>query len=851
MESVPRRCAHAVAVDAAEAATPASASLARLPAPVQAGLARLAADDIYFAPVRHHSPACSLALQALIREVKPVAVLIEGPDDFDALLPLLLDGATRPPVAVLSQAVAPKPANGDAAPLSDVRSVFFPFCDYSPEWVALQAGTAAGAQIAFIDQRWHLLPEREDAGAEARTLMSERYFAHSAYLKALAARSGCRDQDELWDHLFELRPAAELRDWRTLFADVFCYCAMARNDYEAAVLEAEGSLPRERHMAAHIRNWRTRVAGPIVVVTGGFHTIALQQMLEDEPAAPATPVSGDQALGNWLIRYSFDRLDALNGYGAGMPSPAYYQWVWNSANAHPDGPRLQDVAIDCLAKLAQQSRILGVTEQISTAGVQAAAVQASRLADLRGHAGPGRQDLLDAVRSCFIKGAIDDGTSGMADDIRRFLGGSLLGDIPPSAGSPPLLEDARRLARRMGIRLDDSLPRTVRLDVYRKQKHQERSRFLHLMAYLGAGLAQWRSGPDFIAGTSLDVLTEEWQVGWNPLVEAKLIELAPLGASLADVAMARLRAEETALGAQGQARSAAHAVGLLMRACVIGLHERLPDLLALLAAHLDEDANAHSVIACGHRLLVLWRAREPLGVQNHPQVRALLVRAWSSALYLLPDLAAVKEDGERQAIRSLLSLRALHETLKPLLGEEYADAHAGEPARWPAQLERIVAAPDAAPGVCSAAAAYLFIEGHWDEAQLADLLKRRFGAGAVAEHAVRALNGLLSAAPELLLTQAGLRRDISAILAGWDEQTFIAFLPDLRQAFAQLKPQETARLAESLVDISQGEPSLLAETHYMATEADMLAGTALEAALAACLARDGLLQAPAHSGAAA
>lgn len=30
----------------------------------------------------------------------------------------------------------------------------------------------------------------------------------------------------------------------------------------------------------------------------------------------------------WLIRYSFDRLDALNGYASGMPSPAFYQKVW-------------------------------------------------------------------------------------------------------------------------------------------------------------------------------------------------------------------------------------------------------------------------------------------------------------------------------------------------------------------------------------------------------------------------------------------------------------------------------------------------------------------------------------------
>lgn len=824
------------------------ASTARLPAPVRAGLERLAADGLYFAPVRHHSPACALALQALIREVRPAAVLIEGPDDFDDLLPLLLDDATRPPVAILSQAAPEKPATGADTPLSDVRSVFFPFCDYSPEWVAIREGNAVGAQIAFIDQRWHMAPHRDnadaDADADARSLMSERYLAHSAYLKALAARSGCRDQDELWDHLFELRPATDLRDWRTLFADVFCYCAMARADYEPAVLEAEGSLPRERHMTAHLRAWRARVAGPIVVVTGGFHTIALQQMLEaPEPlrVTPTTPATSHTQLGNWLIRYSFDRLDTLNGYGAGMPSPAYYQRVWESANASPAGPMLQDVAVHCLAQLGQQSRELGLAQQHSTADVQAACIQASRLADLRGHAGPGRQDLLDAVRSCFIKGAIDDGTSGMAADIQRFLSGSLLGDIPPSAGSPPLLEDARRIARRMGIRLDDSLPRTMKLDIYRKEHHRARSRFLHLMSYLGAGLAQWRGGPDFMAGTALDLLIEEWQVGWNPLVEARLIELAPLAAALADAAMARLRKEEGTLAAQGKARSAAHAVSLLTRACVIGLHDRLPTLITTLAHHLDEDANPGSVTTCAHRLLVLWRAREPLGVREHPQLHALLLHSWNSVLYLLAQLAEVKEEDEAAAIRNLLSVRALRDALRPMFGAQQAP----EIARWSAQLERIVAAPDAAPGVCSAAGAHLFIDGHWNEAQLAAMLTTRFGPGAVASDAVRALKGLMAAAPELMVTQSGLRRDITAILDGWDEQTFIAFLPDLRQAFAQLKPQETARLADALAGMHAGTQLSLAETYYLATEQDMMAGTALQASLNDCLERDGLLAWPA------
>ena len=794
---------------------------------VQQGLEKLAADGLYFAPIRHHSPACALALQALIREVRPAAVLIEGPDDFDTLLPLLLDPATRPPVAILAQSRSA----ADDAPVAGLSSAFYPFCDYSPEWVALQEGSAVGAQIAFIDRPWHGNDEDRDHDDDMRSLMSERYLAHSAYLKALAAASGCRDQDELWDHLFELRSGTELRNWRRLFSDVFAYCAMARADYETAVLEADGSLPRERHMAAHLRAWRAKTTGAIVVVTGGFHTIALQQMLGADAPQPATP-SGKR-IGNWLIRYSFDRLDGLSGYAAGMPSPAYYQWIWESANAAPDGPVLRDVTADCLTGLARRSRELGLAEQISTADVQAALLQACRLADLRGHAGPGRQDLLDAVRSCFIKGADNDGTSGLAADLRRYLGGSRMGDVPQSAGSPPLLEDARRIAAQMRVRTDDSTPRNVRLDIYRKESHRARSRFLHLMSYLDTGLAQWQSGPDFIGGGALDMLTEEWRVAWNPLVEARLIERASLGTTLTAAAMARLRREQENLAEQGQGRSAAQAVNLLTRACLIGLHLQLPALLALISSLLDEDSNAASVITCSHRLLMLWRGREPLGLQEHPQLRSLLLQAWNSALYLMPQLAQSRPEDEATAIANLKVMGTLHGSLRQL-AEDAEQSNS----LWRRQLQAMVELRDGAAGVSCAAAAMLFIDGAWSEAQLTAMLRGCFGPGSLAHLAVRGLKGIMAVAPELLLTQASVRQDISAILGEWDEQTFVSFLPDLRQAFTALKPQETAQLAEALAGGDQ--QAILAETHYAATEADLMAGAALQANLAASLARDGL-----------
>ncbi|GGY60710.1 hypothetical protein GCM10007387_49150 [Pseudoduganella albidiflava] len=823
-----------------------------VPPDVRDGLASLHGGHggrLFFAPVRHHSPACALAVRELIREVRPAAVLVEGPDDFDALLPALLDGATRPPVAILS--LAPRPGGGS-------RPAFFPFCDYSPEWVALRAGADAGARLAFIDQPW-TARAADDTDTAAHTLMAERHLAHSTYLKALAARSGCRAQDDLWDHLFELRGPVALRDWRTLLADVYAYCAMARHDYEPQVLEAEGSLPRERHMAAHIRRHLQETNGAIVVVTGGFHTPGLQAMLAEPLAAPkAAPAAspprprGAAGSGNWLIRYSFDHLDALNGYAAGMPAPGWYQRVWNSAVDDPAGPALHEVAAACLAELARETRTLGLAEQVSTADVGAAVLQAGRLAALRGHAGPGREDVLDAIRSCFVKGALGDGMAGFDADVRRLLCGHALGDIPATAAVPPLVDDARRLAARLGVRLDDSAPRTVRLDIYRDEGHRERSRFLHLADWLGLELAQWRGGPDFLAGTRLELLIEEWQVAWTPLVEARLVALSAEGATLQDVALARLRRDEAALAERGLARSAGAAAGLLTRGCLVGLHERLPDLLAMVAARLDEDGAPASVIAGCHQLLALWRAREPLGVKDDPALHALLLRAWDAALYLLPQLADTAREGEEAAIGSLLSLRAFRHALAHAAAG--GDANDGDSkdddnkdddnkdddgaGRWARVLAALVTAPRAAPGIASAAAVLLFLDGAWSEERLCAVLAATLGPGAERDDAARALQGLLAAGPELLLTQPALRQAVDTVMASWDERTFLRHLPDLRHAFTRLKPAETAQLAAALAVAD--DAGLGWQGELEASEADMLAGAALHADLLAVLARDGL-----------
>jgi len=824
-----------------------------LPDTVQFARERLFSDGCYFVPVRHHSPACAHALKQLIREVGPAAVLIEGPETLNDLIPLLLDPRTSPPVAVLVQAAgtaAPEASGGSPAAADgpgaepERCSAFFPFCDYSPEWVALREGAALGSQTAFIDLAWSDQARSGERMPDDRavSLMAERYLAHSRYVGALAAGAGCRDQDELWDHLFELRPREALGDWRAFFSDVFAYCAMARLDYETEVLEAEGSLPRERHMETRIREWRSRVTGPMVIVTGGFHTMELVARLYGKGGPAGTgrkgragavkkAINADQ----WLIRYSFDRLDALNGYASGMPSPAYHQRVWHGLL---DGTSdyLTGVAAGFLTEMARTTRELRLSEFISTAHVRSALVQAVRLAALRGHAGPGRQDLLDAVFSCFVKGSVDEGVVGLTQDLRTLLGGSRMGDIPPSAGSPPLLEDARRLARRCGLALHDSTPRQSRLDLYRKPAHRERSRFFHLMNYLGTGLAEWRSGPDFMGNSRLDLLFEEWHYAWTPLVEANLIELADRGATLSEVALSRLRTEEASLAAGGRARSAAGASALLVRACVIGLRERLPALFPLLEEHLDQDPSLASVVECGHRLATLWRAREPLGVQGDMRLEALLGRIWPAALFLLPDLEQADESTEPDMVRCLISLRELGRILGTSRGER----------TWPdmglmhEHLSRFTDRTDVSPGICGAAAAILFIDGRWEEERLVDLLSARFGVGSEPGVSVRCLTGLMSAAPELLLRIPRLLEALDEIIAGWDEETFVSHLPDLRFAFTQLKPREIGVLSDRIARLAGVKADDFVQMNYEATEQDLFWGTRLQVELVDSLKRDGL-----------
>ena len=286
--------------------------------------------------VRHHSPACARLVRHAIAESRPWAVLIEGPSDFNERLPELL----RPhvlPIAIYSYALPRSLATSSRT----AHGSWTPFCDYSPEWVALRDGHAIGAQVRFID-----LPAWDPAFSRVENRYSDHEQQVSQTLMDLAVEHGFDSTDTLWDHLFELTT-----DLAQVERDLAAYFDGFRGRVEVGQGPAgrpradvgDRDPQREAYMARWI-DWALRAApadATVLVVCGGFHKPALHALAGTthvprdplaEPGVP-DPTLANPRTGSYLVAFSFRRLDAFTGYASGMPSPAYYQDVWEHGDA--------------------------------------------------------------------------------------------------------------------------------------------------------------------------------------------------------------------------------------------------------------------------------------------------------------------------------------------------------------------------------------------------------------------------------------------------------------------------------------------------------------------------------------
>ena len=738
--------------------------------------------------VRHHSPACSRLVAATIAAIRPAHVLIEGPSDLNHRLDELLLGHELP-IAVYTYYRDDERVHGS----------WTPFCDYSPEWVALATGRSVGAEVRFID-----LPAWHPAFAERRNRFADADHRYATVTERLCREFSVDNTDTLWDHLVEAAPDDDLAERLTTYFDLL------RGETEAG----EDDRAREQYMASWVR--AAAAEGPVVVVTGGFHTPAIRKLVQqgtsDWPAVPKPPAG---AVGDsYLVPYSHKRLDAFTGYQSGMPSPEYYQRLWTDGVAGAADAMVESV----VARLRRRRQL------VSTADLIAARTLTSGLARLRGHEFPSRTDVLDGLVSALVhddlpqpppwstRGPMIAGTHPAIVEMVAAFSGERIGRLHEATPVPPLVADVTaELAR---LRLDHE--GAVRLDLT-EASGLLRSRTLHRLRVLGVPGFERRSGP---SGGADPVLDEQWQLTPGDARLPALIEAAAHGATLADGAASALR--ERIPGAD-----IADLATLLFDGALCGIDTWSPEVAETLAAGIER---AGELDALGHVLatvLGLWRHDRLFGTAGSPVFAPMIVAAVDRSLWIIEGIRG----GPAPAVPA--RLRAVAATRDALL-------HAGSTLGLDRSAALAVAArvarnSEAPPDLRGAACGFGWSLG--DDVDASRAVAGVSGPRTLGDW----LAGLFAVARERVLSDERIIAVLDDIVSEMSEEDFLVALPALRQGFSYFPPAERETVARLVLALQGGEGSVRSLLHADVDPLVVARGMELESIVDKVLAEQGLL----------
>jgi hypothetical protein len=697
---------------------------------------RRAAERPLLLGVRHHGPGSARAVRAALERYRPRALLVEGPPEADAVVGVAREGL-RPPVALLAHAV------DDPA-----RAAFWPFAEFSPEWVAIRWALGRQVPVRFIDlPAAHTLALRDEATDEE---CADEAAVRVDPLAVLAEAAGHDDAERWWEDVVEHR-AEGGPDGDPLVPFTVLAEAMA------ALRErhADGGHPRdavrEAHMRLRIRE-ATREYDSVAVVCGAWHVPAL--------AAPTTVTADRRALRGlpkvrtevtW-VPWTHRRLRRRSGYGAGIDSPGWYRHLFTA----PDRPLVRWMTT-VAGLLRAEDR------QVSSAHVIEAVRLAETLAAMRGRPLAGLAETMDAVRAVMCEGS--EVPLALIHD--RLVVGDALGEVPDTAPAVPLARDLARQQRTLRLK-PEAAERELDLDL-RQDNDAARSRLLHRLALLGIPWGEPVRSRTANTGT----FRESWRLCWEPELAVRVAEAGVWGTTVESAAAAK--AEDTAVAAARLAEVTA----LAERCLLAALPDALPTVLRVLADKAALDADVGHLAQALPALVRSARYGDVRGTDAGALREVAEGLALRICVGLPPACAALDEAG---AAEMRGHLDAVHSAIGLLAAEDPGE-------RWAAVLTSLATRDGTVPGVIRGRAARLLLdEGRFDAARAARLMGLALSPGSAPRDAAGWLDGFLSGGGMLLVHDEQLLALVDGWLGAVPDEAFTDVLPLVRRTFAEFEP---------------------------------------------------------------
>ncbi|MFD4022814.1 DUF5682 family protein [Streptomyces sp. NPDC058576] len=705
--------------------------------------------------VRHHGPGSARAVLAALAAARPAVVLVEGPPEGDALLPMAADPQMRPPVALLAHAVD-----------DPGRASFWPMAAFSPEWVAIRWALDHDVPVRFIDlPAAHSLalkapapgPSGEDAPGRRAEEAGDELTPVVDPIRVLAETAGYDDPERWWEDVVEHRSpgGAEGVDRAGALAP---FVALAEAMSALREVYGDGGQPRdavrEAYMRIQLRTARKEFGDDVAVVCGAWHVPAL---------AARTTLAADRALLKGLPKVKTDltwvpwthrRLARHSGYGAGIDSPGWYEHLFDTA----DRPIER-----WMTKVAGLLR--GEDRFVSTAHVIEAVRLADTLAALRGRPLAGLGETTDAVRAVMCEG------SGVPLALvrDRLIVGETLGEVPDAAPAVPLQRDLTRSQRTLRLKPEAS-ERELDLDL-RKETDAARSRLLHRLRLLDVG---WG---DPVAGRgSTGTFRESWRLSWEPELHVRVAEAGVWGTTVLTAATAK--AESGAVAAT----ALADVTALAERCLLAGLPDALPVVMKALADRAALDADVGHLADALPALARSLRYGDVRSTDTAALAEVAAGLAERICVGLPPACTGLDADGA-EALRG--QVEAVHGAIGLLTTG--TEPGTGLRARWDAVLHKL-AARDTVAGIIRGRATRLLLdEGRLAEDEAARLMGLALSPGTPPADAAAWIEGFVGGASGggmLLVHDERLLGLVDAWLTGVPADQFTDVLPLLRRTFS-------------------------------------------------------------------
>jgi hypothetical protein len=726
--------------------------------------------------VRHLSPAAAHHLYTVLDQLRPTAVLVEGPSDATEQIKHLVHKDTRPPLALLAY-TRQRP----------VRSILYPLASYSPEWVALTWGVRHKAEVRFIDLpasvflQMHHTDKQDEATAPDTPVTDKGRQASEhtlAYLddpwEAIAKLSGDPDHETWWERHFEhtVEPAAYvrqilefgrgLREWRHLD-------------------DKDENLVREAYMRRCIREVLAKGHKPdrVLVVCGAFHAPAL---VEELPAISDKEVKALPSVecSLTLMPYSYFRLSSQSGYGAGNRAPAYYQRLFDARRAGTaDGLSAIFLSEVCHAmrRAGQMRSAAEVIEAVRLAGTLAALADAPA---------PCLRDLRDAAICCLGRAESD----AVAPHLHEIEVGSAVGKLPKGISRTSIQDDFYLLLEELNLEKhqtekEQELVLDLRENRFVKGKGAAfrdlaRSTFLHRLLVLRIPFGQKRD-----SGQDQATWKEIWKLRWTPESEIQLVEGSLLGDTVEMATAVRLA------GRLQDCTQVDEAAKLVKEAVECELADALDNARRRLQAMAVEESGFVQLAGAADSLAEVIRYGSVRKIDPEP-LRPLLAQLFLRGTLSVQDACRCDDSTAREQVRP--ALVKLQDVARE--NPELVDA-----VRWERELDSIASNDTLNPYLSGFVLSLLL--PRIDEERLSREMSRRLSPGIAPDIGAAWFEGLVQYNRDALFARLALWRQLDEYVCSLDDDHFRRALVPLRRAFSEFAPGQVRRVVSCLVEVSQ------------------------------------------------